>query len=249
MIEELTDEIRRIERAAYEKLIRVMSHEVGNSVTATNSLLESSLTYAPELAAGSREEFERALRIAIDRSAELNHFMRRFADVFRLPPVVPEPVDLHALMDTLMALMRAQAPGVRIQWAVRSVAAPLVVAVDRTQFEQACLNILKNAVEAAGPDGTVTVGLATTAAGVELTIEDSGAGPAPEAAMHLFTPFFSTKPQGQGIGLTLVGEILTAHGCAYSLDHHGEGPTRFTIRLPGQAGDSDGARNVERAVR
>lgn len=230
-IEELTDEARRIERAAYEKLIRVMSHEVNNSVTATNSLLESSLTYAAELSAESRKDLEHALGIAIERSTELNGFMRRFADVFRLPPPVREPTDLRRLLDRLVTLTRAHAPDVDVRRTWDDDALPVVASVDRGQFEQACLNLLKNAVEAAGPGGHVAVGLNMDVTGATLTIEDSGPGPGAEAESHLFTPFFSTKPNGQGIGLTLAGEIFTAHGFDYALERGPLGPTRFTVRV------------------
>ena len=85
-IEELTEELRQFERAAYEKLVRVMSHEVNNSLAAGNSLLHSCLNYGHELTDASRADFEQAIGIVIGRTEQLNSFMRRFADVFRLPP-------------------------------------------------------------------------------------------------------------------------------------------------------------------
>ena len=232
VLEELTDEARRIERAAYEKLVRVMSHEVNNSVTATNSLLESSLVYTAELTPDSRTDVEYALRIAIDRSTRLNQFMRRFADVFRLPSPVRRPVDLRTLLQQVATLTRAHVRDVEVRCAWPSDAPAVCVDADRDQLEQACLNILRNAVEAAGTGGLVTIDLAGDDDEVVVSIDDSGPGPGEEARAHLFTPFFSTKPLGQGIGLTLVGEILSAHGFAYALDHPAGGPTRFTIRVP-----------------
>lgn len=237
-IEELTDEARRFERAAYEKLIRVMSHEVANSVTAANSLLESSLTYAAQLPDESRTDLESALRIAIDRSAALNAFMRRFADVFRLPAPVRTQVDLRALLDRLVTLTRAQASDISVRRTWSDDAGPLLVSIDSGQFEQAVLNLLKNAVEAAGEGGVVEVSVDGSPSGITVVITDSGPGPGAEAEVHLFTPFFSTKPQGQGIGLTLAGEILTAHGFDYTLERGPEGPTRFVIRL-GRTSDGE----------
>ena len=92
LVEELTEELRQFERAAYEKLIRVMSHEVNNTVAASNSLLHSSLTYAGELDPANRHDFEQAIGIVIERTEQLSSFMRRFADVFRLPPPLLQPV-------------------------------------------------------------------------------------------------------------------------------------------------------------
>ena len=96
LVEELTEELRQFERAAYEKLIRVMSHEVNNTVTSSNSLLHSSLTYSHELSAATRQDFEQALGIVIERTDQLSSFMRGFADVFRLPPPLVQPCDLVA---------------------------------------------------------------------------------------------------------------------------------------------------------
>ena len=92
LLEELTEELRQSEKAAYEKLIRMMSHEVNNSVGASSSLLQSSLSYSAQLSRGDRADFERALQIAIDRMGQLNLFMRSFADVVRLPAPARQPV-------------------------------------------------------------------------------------------------------------------------------------------------------------
>jgi nitrogen fixation/metabolism regulation signal transduction histidine kinase len=91
LVEELTEELRQAERSAYEKLIRVMAHEVNNSVTASNSLLTSSLTYGAELSADSRHDFDHAIGVVIQRTTQLNQFMRSFADVFRLAAPVTRP--------------------------------------------------------------------------------------------------------------------------------------------------------------
>jgi signal transduction histidine kinase len=209
-----------------------MSHEVNNSTTASNSLLESSLTYAAELPAGSARDLDHALRIAIERSSQLNRFMRRFADVFRLPAPATQPNDLHVLLDRVVALTRARANGTSVTWSPTGGAGAPFVDLDTDQFEQACLNILRNAVEAAGPDGDVLVSVVVGPEVVTLTIDDSGPGLDAEASAHVFTPFFSTKPNGQGVGLTLVQEILAGHGFAFGLERLPGGPTRFTIQMP-----------------
>jgi len=231
VLEELTEEVRQVERAAYEKLIRVMSHEVNNSTTASNSLLESSLVYAVELPPESRSDLEGALRIAIDRSTQLNQFMRRFADVFRLSVPMRESIDLRDLLERLVALTQARTTETVVECGWKS-GEPVWARIDRSQFEQACLNVLRNAVEAAGPGGRVTAHLETSVTETAIQIDDTGPGPGTEAAANLFTPFFSTKPQGQGIGLTLVQEVLSAHGFTCTLDRPSGGPTRFTIRIP-----------------
>jgi len=107
-----------------------------------------------------------------------------------------------------------------------------IVDMDEAQMEQALINVLKNAVEALPAEGgTVTIRAGSSAGGGYVEVEDSGPGIADEARPHLFTPFFTTKQNGQGIGLTMVQEILRRHGFTYSLDGPPGGPTRFRIEL------------------
>ena len=241
LIEELTEELRQFERAAYEKLIRVMSHEVNNTVAASNSLLHSSLAYAGELAPGNREDFEQAIGIVIERTEQLGSFMRRFADVFRLPPPLTRPQDLVPIVEGMSRLLAANDNARGISWNWELQAPAIWVDVDRGQFEQALVNILKNAIEAIDGTGTITIQLSSAAGRSTLAIEDTGPGIAAEAQSNLFTPFFSTKPHGQGIGLTLVQEILSAHGFDYGIERTAHGTTRFSIVMdssrPGRAQD------------
>ena len=231
LIEELTEELRQFERAAYEKLIRVMSHEVNNTVAASNSLLHSSLAYAAELQPGSRHDFEHAIGIVIERTEQLGSFMRRFADVFRLPAPLKQPCDLVPILSDIVRLLAAHPGAGRVAWRWHLAQPSLVVPIDRGQMEQALLNVLKNALDALAGEGTIVIGLTAESGPAVLTIEDSGPGFTAEAQSNLFTPFFSTKPHGQGIGLTLVQEILAGHGFGYSLERTAHGTTRFTIVL------------------
>ena len=211
LLEELTEELRQFEKAAYGKLIRTMSHEVNNSVGASNSLLNSCLNYASELPAEHRADFESALSIAIARTDQLNAFMRSFADVIRLPAPVRQPCDVRELVAGVERLVRAQCAGRRVTWRWEVEEDPGRVPMDRAQMEQVLLNVVENALEAIGEDGTITARFLRRDGRLGLVIEDSGAGLSPEARQNLFTPFFSTKEHGQGIGLTLVQEILSQH--------------------------------------
>lgn len=234
VLEELTEELREVEKAAYEKLIRMLSHEVNNSVAASNSLLTSCLTYADELPPESAADFGSALRVVVNRTAQLGAFMKAFADVVRLPEPRLAPCDLVDLLQQLARLMAAEADRRRID-VVFDVEPLPDVALDRTLMEQALVNILKNAMEAIGTDGTVTIRAAIVHGRVRVAIEDTGPGLAPEVRSHLFTPFFSTKEAGQGIGLTLVQEILMRHSFDFSLDSGPGGPTAFVIWMTATA--------------
>ena len=230
LMEELTEELRLSEKAAYEKVIRLLSHEVNNSTGAVNSLLHSCLNYKDQLREDDRGDFENALRVASGRIDHLSAFMRSYAEVVRLPAPRPRPVDLEALLRGIGLLMRAECEerGIEWDWEVAEDLGP--VAMDEGQMEQVFVNILKNAVEAIGEDGRITIRLGTGERPFAV-IEDTGPGIDPEVAESLFTPFFSTKENRRGLGLTLVQEILGRHGFAFSLESPAGGPTRFAIRF------------------
>lgn len=231
LVEELTEELRQTEKSAYEKLIRQMSHEVNNTVGATRSLLQSSLAYGEGLPAPRQAEMREALGIAGDRLERLNTFMRGFADVVRMPQPVKRPTDVLRLLDACVRLVRAQTDSSRIAWRWEPGGELGIVDMDEAQMEQALINILKNAVEALpAHGGSVTVRAGSSAGGGYVEVEDTGPGISDDARPHLFTPFFTTKQNGQGIGLTMVQEILRRHGFGYTLDGPPGGPTRFRIQ-------------------
>jgi two-component system nitrogen regulation sensor histidine kinase NtrY len=234
LLEELTEELRQSEKAAYEKLVRMMSHEVGNTVGAGRSLLESCLAYAGGLPEADRPTFTEALGVVISRLGQLHDFTGGFAEVVRLPPPRPASCELAVVLRAVATLLRpaASAGSIDLRLEVDPAAPPVLA--DRTQIEQALVNVGKNAIEAAGAGGSVVLRLAGRGERAVLEVEDSGPGIPPEVAAQLFTPFFSTKEKGQGLGLTLVQEVLRQHGCEFALEGPPGGPTRFTIAFPQQ---------------
>jgi nitrogen fixation/metabolism regulation signal transduction histidine kinase len=232
LMEELTEELRRSEKAAYEKLIRMMSHEVNNSVGAATSLLDSCLHYKDQIRPEDREDYERALGVVIGRTRELNAFMQGFSDVVRLPAPHPREADVRGLVEDVGALFRAELERRRIVWRFSaSGSGPLMIKLDRGQVEQALVNIVKNAMEAVGQDGEITVTLTPGQGGARtrLVVEDTGGPLTAEVQAQLFTPFYTTRPNGQGIGLTIVQEILDRHGFEFSLEGGPDRRTQFTI--------------------
>lgn len=244
LLEELTEELRASERAAYDRLVRLVAHEVNNSVGAVRSLLDSFATYGTHLPDADRGDFVDGLGVAARRLENLARFVAGFAEVVRLPAPERRPCDLAALVDDLLVLMR---PGfearrirseLRVDPALARGGAGAVVLADKNQLEQVLVNVLKNAAEAIGDDGTVTVELGRTvpaAGGGErrlfLAVRDTGPGIAPDAVERLFTPFYTTRPGGRGLGLTLAQEILDAHSFAYRLENRAEGGAEFRIEM------------------
>ena len=229
LLEELTEELRLSEKRAYEKLIRMMSHEVNNSVGAISSLLESCANYAGQIDRVDREDYVNALAVARQRAQHLNGFMRRFADVVRLPLPDRRPCDVIDLLEDLVSLVQPELikRKICVSWDVRQ--RPDSMEMDKNQMEQVFLNVLKNAVEAIGQEGTITIRVGAEPPAPSVSIEDSGAGISPEIHQNLFTPFFTTKAEGQGIGLTLIQEILTQHGFQFALDSEPGKGARFSI--------------------
>jgi two-component system nitrogen regulation sensor histidine kinase NtrY len=231
VLEELTQEIRAQEKQTYEQLIRLVAHEVNNSIGAVNSLLGSFRYYAPQLAPADQPDFTQALEVSITRNTQLADFVAGYARLVRLPPPAPHPLDLHALLRGLGQLLSAQsaAQGITWHWQLAS-AGPLEIVADSQQLTQALLNVAKNALEAIGPGGG-NVWVATTTQPLVLRIENDGAPLTPAVSQQLFTPFFSTKAGGQGIGLTLVRDILLAHGFTFRLESGADGRTVFGVAL------------------
>ncbi|GAB3907998.1 ATP-binding protein [Larkinella knui] len=222
LIEELTSEILESEKKAYSKVIRMMAHEVNNSIGAINSILNVTKAY---MDSPDQEDVSHALQIAIERNDRLNLFMRRFADVVRLPIPHKKNTDLAEVMRNVSRLMQPQADGRKVHLRYDLPAHPVFVAVDVVQMEQVLVNIIKNAIEACVAGQTVEV-LVTTE---HLIVRDNGNPISPDLETNLFNPFFSTKPDGQGIGLTLTRDILLNHGFSFSLKTNPNGWTEFTI--------------------
>ena len=233
LIEELTDEIRRSEKTAYEKLIRLLSHEVNNSVGAVNSLIRSCLNYSGQLADEDREDFSNALAVSSTRLDHLNEFMRGYADIVRLPEPDRTEGDIMLLLRDCEDLFHGECLRRNISWEWKTVERLPPFSFDRGQMEQVFVNIIKNALESIGDDGTITIETVLYKGKYTVVIEDTGHGITDEIRKNLFTPFFSTKDNGQGIGLTLVSEILKRHNYDFSLEGDPGGPTRFTIWFDG----------------
>jgi two-component system nitrogen regulation sensor histidine kinase NtrY len=229
MIEELTAEILAAEKKAYGKVIRIMAHEVNNSIGAVNSIIQSALS-SPFVWENTRSEpLRKALEVASERNNNLNIFMRNFADLVRLPPPEKKKIDLNTIIRRVTALMKIIANEKQIDFVMPEKEEPFYVIADEQQMEQVLINAVKNAMEAISGKGVIRF-LLDKSAGT-LSIIDNGKGISPDIASHLFSPFYSTKKDGQGIGLTLNKEILVNHGFTFSLKSTADGTTEFLIRF------------------
>lgn len=224
MIEELTNEILESEKNAYGKVIRMMAHEVNNTLGATDSILQTTNQMLPE---SQYKEVKEALQIASDRNQRLTRFMRNFADVVRLPAPVRVETDMVKLIKDVAVFMEHSAAGRGIKIGYDLSGTPVYRSVDRGQIEQVSVNVIKNAIEACENGDKIDVEVSES----RIVFRNNGKPIDSEVNVQLFNPFFSTKPDGQGIGLTLTREILANHGFTFSLRTNADGWTEFVIEL------------------
>lgn len=228
LIEILTDEVRRAERDAYGKVIRVIGHEVNNSMASIRSLLQLLLEIKPW--GDDEEELGQAVEGCVHRAALLSDFISSYTRVVKIPSARLEKIPLSdavAHMQPFLTSMASSA-GVGITFTYPDKADE--AGIDISLMEQAVINIVKNAIESIRSAGDPESGRINVivSEGRRLTVTDNGGGISPEASQKLFTPFFSTKPSGQGLGLMFVAEILHRHNATFSLRTEGA-ETRFEI--------------------
>lgn len=229
MIEELTAEILAAEKKAYGRVIRMMAHEVNNTIGSVNSILQSTIK-ADVLWKNPEHDFLKdALLVAIERNYNLNVFMRNFADLVRLPEPRKKNINLPEMIQSIIKLMEMKAGEKNIQFVYDAPGDAFYITADPQQVEQVLINIVKNAVEAIATEGYISFNINRYKR--ELAIVNNGKEINEAEAAQLFSPFFSTKKDGQGIGLMLVKEILTNHGFAFSLKTVEPDITAFVIRF------------------
>lgn len=227
LIESLTDEVRRAEKKAYEKVIRMISHEVNNTtagITSTLDTVQEELKNVPET-----KDMREAMQVCIDRCYSMSRFITNFADVVKIPKVELAPINLNELIKSMTRFMEVMCLKRNIKLIFHPDETLPLLQLDASLFEQVMLNIIKNSVESIEQDGEIII--TTNGRSQTLTIADNGKGISKESESKLFSPFFSSKPMGQGLGLLFIREVLTQHDCRYSLKTYEDGMTRFVVKF------------------
>jgi nitrogen fixation/metabolism regulation signal transduction histidine kinase len=229
VLSDVSRALREEERQAWQRLIRVLGHEMNNSLAPIKSLagsLERLIAKSPR-ADDWEDDMRRGLAVIGGRAEALSRFMEAYSRLARLPPPQLQTVDAAALvsrvakLETRVAVALLPGPHVKLR-------------ADPDQLEQLLINLLRNAADAAlETGGGVRIGWVRPARAsyVEIFVEDEGPGLSSTA--NLFVPFFTTKPQGSGIGLVLCRQIAEAHGGALTLENRTDRKgCRAVLHLP-----------------
>src|SRR6266849_2216156 len=227
VLTDLSKALREEERMAWQRLLRVLGHELNNSLAPIRSIagsLKTLLSREPR-PADWQDDMQRGLEVIAGRSEALSLFMEAYSRLARLPQPQLQPVDVEAWirrnvgMETRLNVALAPGP-------------PLRIPGDPDQLDQLLINLLRNAADAAlKTGGGVTIGWRKNGKSLEVRIDDEGPGLA--GTTNLFVPFFTTKPGGSGIGLALSRQIAEAHGGALTLENRAVGPgCQARLKLP-----------------
>ena len=225
LIESLTSEVMKAEKKAYEKVIRMIAHEVNNSVAGITSTLDTIDDALQTI--DDTEDIREVMRVCVERSYSMSQFITNFADVVKIPEPQKEEVHLNDRVTACKIFMENLCQNRNIDLHLELCEENPMVSMDTSLFEQVLINIIKNATESIDTNGKIFI--RTSASPLMLEIGDTGKGISKEVETKLFTPFFSTKPNGQGIGLIFIREVLMKHGYTFSLRTYPDGITRFRI--------------------
>jgi len=216
----MTRELSRQEVATWKKVIRVMSHELNNSLAPISSLAHSGAELARR---GKVERLPEVFASIGDRAKHLHGFIEGYAKFARLPAPRLEPVNWRGFVAVLSH---------QVQFRVSGEIPDAEARIDQAQIEQVLINLLKNAHEAGSAAEAVELDIARVASQWHIEVRDRGSGMSETVLAHALLPFYSTKRAGTGLGLALAREIVEAHGGRLQLANREGGGLRVSLTLP-----------------
>jgi two-component system sensor histidine kinase PilS (NtrC family) len=211
--------------ASLGRMAANIAHEIRNPLASLSGAIEV-------LASGPSDETrERLGQIVLKETGRLNDIIREFLEYARPAPLTRDAVNVAELIDEVLVLLEHRVTPGTLK-TVREFPPVLAWSVDRQQFRQAVWNLCLNAVQAMPEGGELRVTMAVVAGRLRLRVSDSGEGIAREDLAHIFEPFFSTKPDGTGLGLALVHRIVQEHGGDLDVQSRPGLGSTFTLTLP-----------------
>ena len=232
MLSEVSEALRAAERSAWQRLVRVLSHEINNSLAPIKSIARTlSRLSEREILEAERENFRHGLEVIGARAESLNRFLQGYARLTKLPAISKRTVRLEELLQLIVSLEH------RLTISI-SAGPPVLVRVDPDQIEQVLINICKNAVDAVLArqgmqllPASVVISWSVSGNDLQLLVRDNGIGLLDTS--NLFVPFYTTKESGTGIGLPLSRQIVEVHGGAFMIRNREDGPgCEVEIKIP-----------------
>jgi nitrogen fixation/metabolism regulation signal transduction histidine kinase len=232
LLKQLTREVNAQEVAIWKRVIRVIAHEINNSVAPIASLAQSGQRLAAQ---PDPVQLRRVFTAIEERMAHLSEFVEGYSRFAKLPRPRPATIPWQRFLESLQAVSPFTADSAAnggSGW------------FDESQIEQVLINLLKNAKEAGSSPGETVIAVHPARGGWSVEVHDRGAGMSPEVLTNALLPFYSTKPAGSGLGLTLCREIVEAHGGNLEVGNRTDGAAGAVVRfwLPPQAGTGYGLR-------
>jgi len=232
LLKQLTRELNAQEVATWKRVIRVIAHEINNSVAPIASLAQSGQRLAAQ---PDPAQLQRVFAAIEERMAHLSEFVEGYSRFAKLPRPRPASIPWQGFLASLQAVS---------PFTLEDAADGGSGWFDESQIEQVLINLLKNAREAGSSTTETVVAVRPSRGGWSVEVRDRGSGLSPDVLTNALLPFYSTKPSGSGLGLTLCREIVEAHGGTLEVGNRTDGAMGAVVRfwLPPQAGGAYGLR-------
>ena len=245
-IKDIQNELEENEMESWQKLIRVLTHEIMNSITPIASITQTLNTMIKEVKSTyinaipdnaeveTIDEIELAIETIHKRSTGLLHFVESYRDLTRIPAPKFSIFPLRTLFENVNGLMKNEMQNHNIQYITSTIPENLELSADEQLIEQVLINLLKNAIQALEKTGNPQIELKAFIdlnGKINIQMIDNGQGILPEVLDKIFVPFFTTKPKGSGIGLSLSRQILRLHGGTLTAHSDPDVETVFTLKF------------------
>jgi two-component system nitrogen regulation sensor histidine kinase NtrY len=240
-IQDIRSEIEQKEIESWHKLIQILRHEIRNSVTPIASMTETIVMLVEDqlgkakkpsdLSEQDMEDIHSSIHTVHDRSEGLYQFVEKYRSLTRIPPPQKGKIHVQGLANNVYELFRKELDDKRIQFFIGKMGDYAVIDADLSLIEQVLINLVKNSIEAlyGRENGEISLSVKDTPRHIVITLEDNGPGIQPSDIQDIFLPFFTTKKEGMGIGLSLSRQIMNLHGGTLSAESVPGESTAFSM--------------------
>jgi two-component system nitrogen regulation sensor histidine kinase NtrY len=240
-IQDIRSEIEQKEIESWHKLIQILRHEIRNSVTPIASMTETIIMLVEDQLGKAKkpgqlteqdvEDIYSSVQTVHERSERLYHFVEKYRSLTRIPPPKKGKIPVQDLMKNAVDLFRNKLENNDIQLVTIKTDDGIIIDADPSLIEQVLINLVKNSIEALNgrKDGKISLSVEETTNQIVIKVEDNGPGIQPSDIQDIFLPFFTTKKDGMGIGLSLSRQIMNLHGGTISVESIPEEKTAFNL--------------------